>query len=79
MVVPPPPRAEGAVVVVNNMGKPPLAAKEGASDEKENMEAGPGLVTGLGFSISSRKPPLQMGQTRSEVGEGVRLTVRLHW
>ena len=34
---------------------------------------------GLGFSYSSRKPSLHMGQEGSEEGEIVTVTVRLHW
>jgi len=38
-----------------------------------------GVGLGLGISSSSRKPLLQSGQMRSEEGEGVTETVRLHW
>jgi hypothetical protein len=64
-------------------GKP--AEKEG-KPERLSEEAKKGLRPGFGLgllitgsSYSSRNPPLQLGQTRSEVGEGVMETVRLHW
>lgn len=54
------------------------------SEEKEKNGLGLGLglgsELGLGFSISSRKPPLQLGQVSSEEAEGDDIaTVRLHW
>lgn len=72
----PGPPEPGPVGELKRKGKP-LEAKGGASEGKEKKGLGVGL--GLGVSISSRKPPLQIGQLRSEVGEGVRETVRSHW
>ena len=59
------------------MGKPPWTAEKGSKEKKGLLGVGVGLMRGS--SYSSRKPPLQLGQRRSEeVGEGVMETVRLH-
>lgn len=52
---------------------------ERSSNKKASIGLGLGLTLGLGVSSSSMKPPLQEGHTRSEDGDGVTLTVRLHW
>ena len=56
--------------------------KEGKPERESKGEKGSaigGLGLGLGFSYSSKKPVLQLGQRSSDVGEGVMETVRLHW
>lgn len=54
--------------------------KEGKPERDSKGEKGSGIGgLGLGFSYSSKKPVLQLGQRSSDVGEGVMETVRLHW
>lgn len=53
-----------------------VAAPPRGKSEKKGLG---GLGSGIGISSSSRKPPLQVGQRRSEEGEGEIETVWLHW
>lgn len=67
---------------LNNKGNPalelnPTPPPPPPEDSKESKEK-KGLGVGLGVSYSSMKPSLQSGQKRSEEGEGVIGTVRLH-
>lgn len=50
--------------------------EEKVSGKEKN---GLGFGSEGGVSSSSRKPPWQMGQARSDDGDGDRSTVRSHW
>lgn len=75
------------MVVVPEEGKDVRNKDEKGSgvgeDEEERERKGlGGLSVGLldsGRSNSSMKPPSQLGHARSKSGEGVRVTMRLHW
>ncbi|KAI3827398.1 hypothetical protein L1987_01471 [Smallanthus sonchifolius] len=65
-------------VVEKTSGK--LEEKEANGDASLNARNGfGGTGLGLGFSYSSRNPPLQSGQSSSEEAVGLTETVRLHW
>ena len=70
------------VEVVDDRGvgfMPPKMEDKSSSKRAGSRPASKGFGRGFEESISSRKPSLQLGHERAEVGDGVIVTVRSHW